>query len=173
MQETWKRFANLLIGHKKHDVGRILVMKRVFLLFLLPFLVACSKDDEYSPIIGVWNEYYNITSICDLETGEIIDTYVGGWATMDFRSSGIFSMQYLGLTYEGRYNLKNTTLCVIINTDTVSYCIEELSYGRMILSNETKDQERKLKEKTIRVFKKPNYQLTEDDMKYVGPINKI
>ncbi len=148
-------------------------MKYSFIfLFSILILSSCSKeDDDNSPIIGTWNEYYNVTTSYDIETGEKIHVGVGGWAIIDFQSSGNAIYRYLGINYNGKYLLSDNELKLIVESDTAIYNIEELSAGRMILSKETIIQEKHLKESNLRVFCRPNYEYTEDDMKYFAPIS--
>jgi len=144
-------------------------MKKISFLFFVLILIACSKDDDdNSPIIGTWNELYNITTSYDIETGEQLNINVRAWgAVIDFRSSNNLTYHYLGINYSGRYIYSGKELRLILESDTTSYNVDELSSGRMVLSKDNEIQEKNIRERILRVFGRPDYQLTEDDIKYI------
>jgi hypothetical protein len=91
-------------------------MKKISFLFFVLFFIACSKDDDdNSPIIGTWNELYNITTLYDIETGEQLNINVSAWgAVIDFRSSNNLTYHYLGINYSGRYIYSGKELRLIL-----------------------------------------------------------
>ena len=144
-------------------------MRKISILFFSLLLTACSNDDdENSPILGTWNELYSITTSYDIETGEQLNINVSAWgAIIDFRSSNNLTYHYLGVNFSGRYIYSGKELRLILESDTTSYNVDELSSERMVLSKDNEIQGKKFRESILRVFSRPDYQLTEDDIKYI------
>ena len=111
-------------------------MRKISILFFSLLLTACSNDDdENSPILGTWNELYSITTSYDIETGEQLNINVSAWgAIIDFRSSNNLTYHYLGVNFSGRYIYSGKELRLILESDTTSYNVDELSSERMVLS---------------------------------------
>ncbi len=141
-------------------------MKKSF-IFLLSFLffVSCSKEDDDSPILGTWNELYNVTTSYDIETGVILNNNVSAWgAVIDFRSSGNLIYRYKGINFNGKYVFSGKELELIVESDTTLYNIDEISSERMILSKENVIQGKTIRERQLRVLGRPDYQLTLEDI---------
>ena len=151
-----------IINFKKQDFTykpTFINMNKFFYFSLCIFmLLACSKDENESQIIGTWHEYYAYKTSYDLKTGEEIDKQsVRATASVIFRSGGIVSWEYLGMTVDGKYSCSDNILILDVGSESGTYRIEELSSERLVISIETIDTMNQIKTVYLRDFIKSGY----------------
>ena len=130
-------------------------------------LIACSNDENKSQIIGTWHEFYADKTSYDIKTGEEINKqYERATAVVNFRSGGIVSWKYLGMTVDGKYSCTENLLILEVGSESGTYKIQELSSERLVISTETIDSENQTKTVSIRVFVKSGYKPTDSKYNY-------